>query len=70
MKVNDLVMFVCEGTYAKWFFGKLAVVEKYTEKGSDGKAHCRVRWLQPVKYHDRHTSYSDFSADKFRVCNG
>ena len=65
MKVGDIVMFVDKGIYAKWFFGQLAVVERYTKKGSDGKSHVAVRWLQPVKYHDGYTGGSNFSADKF-----
>jgi hypothetical protein len=67
MKVGDIVMFVDEGRYARWFFGQLAEVLHYTEVGSDGRAHCRVRWAQPVKYHDGTTTQSDFSADKFQV---
>ena len=30
MRVGDVVMFVDEGRYAKWFFGKLAIVENST----------------------------------------
>ena len=69
MKVGDAVMFTCKGTYSKWFYGQLAIVESYTEKGSDGKAHCRVRWMNPVRYFDRFTTMSDFCADKFEVCS-
>jgi len=70
MKVGDLVMFVDEGSYAKWFYGQMATVESYTARASDGKAHCRVKWLNPVKYFDKYTCVSDFSADKFEVCGG
>jgi len=70
MKTGDLVMFTDDGRYAKWFFGKFAEVMHYTPIGCDGKAHCRVKWLDPVKYHDSHTTVSDFSADKFQVCEG
>tara|TARA_E500000331_G_C16975905_1_gene591376 strand:+ start:487 stop:699 length:213 start_codon:yes stop_codon:yes gene_type:complete len=66
MKENDLVMFTDEGTYAKWFYGKLAIVQNVSY-ANDGKLHCRVRWLQPVLYFDRTTSTSDFAADKFTV---
>ncbi len=66
MKVGDLVMFVDEGTYAKWFYGKMAEVES-CKYGSDGKLHCRVRWLQPVTYFDRFTTVSNFGIDKFKV---
>ena len=68
MKVGDLVMFVDNGTYAKWFYGQLGIVENFTPVGSDGKSHCRVAWLNPVKYFDKFTTTSDFSADKFQVC--
>ena len=67
MKVGDLVMFTDTGTYAKWFYGQLAVIESYTAEGSDGKAHCGVRWLQPVPYHDKVTSKSNFPAARFKV---
>ena len=66
MKPGDIVMFIDEGTYAKWFFGQLAQVVNYTPVGSDGKAHCRVQWLNPVPYFDKVTTVSDFSADKFQ----
>lgn len=69
MKVGDAVMFICNGTYAKWFFGQMAIVESYTPKASDGRAHCRVRWLQPVKYFDKLATVSDFPADKFEVAH-
>ena len=69
MKVGDVVMFVCTGTYAKWFFGQLATIENYTAHGSDGHAHCRVRWMQPVPYFNQFTSVSDFRADKFEVAH-
>ncbi|MAF25883.1 hypothetical protein CL634_09960 [bacterium] len=66
MKVGDLVMFVDEGMYAKWFYGKFGVVESSKEK-IPGQGACRVRWLQPVKYFNSYTSYSDFGWDKFQV---
>jgi len=70
MKVGDIVMFIDEGTYAKWFFGQIAIVEKYSGKvGTDGKYHCRVRWIQPVRYFDRMATVSNFCADKFEVYN-
>ena len=68
MKIGDIVMFVDEGSYARWFFGRFARVENYTHKET-GRSSCRVRWLEPVKYHDGFTSVSDFSADKFEVCS-
>ena len=67
MKVGDAVMFTCSGTYAKWFFGQMAIVESYTPCGSDGHAHCRVRWMSPVPYFDKLATVSDFRADKFEV---
>ena len=67
MEVGSLVMFVDKGRYAKWFFGRLAEVTNYTPKRVNGRASCRVKWLEPLKYHDRYTSISDFSADHFEV---
>lgn len=67
MKIGDLVMFTDDGTYAKWFYGQMGIVES-TNYAKDGKLHCRVSWLNPVKYFDRFTTTSDFAADKFQVC--
>tara|TARA_R110000851_G_scaffold25240_1_gene72786 strand:- start:6920 stop:7153 length:234 start_codon:yes stop_codon:yes gene_type:complete len=67
MKVGDLVMFNDEGTYAKWFFGQFATVESVTQSIATGDWHCRVRWLSPVRYHDSHTTYSDFKVNNFKV---
>ena len=67
MNIGDLVMFVDEGRYSKYFWGQMGTVENYTPQGRDGNAHCRVRWLQPVPYHGRSTSVSDFRADCFKV---
>ena len=66
---GDIVMFVDNGRYAKWFFGQLAEVVHYTAptESDDGKAHCRVCWLQPVKYHGKYTEISDFPTDKFEI---
>ena len=65
MKVGDLVMFIDEGTYAKWFFGQMGICESSKPE----KKACRVRWLQPVKYFNRYTSCSDFGWDKFEICS-
>ena len=69
MKVGDLVMWTGEGRYARWFFGRLATVTRYTSAADaqNDHAHCRVKWVDPVKYHDRYTSVSDFRADNFEV---
>ncbi|HIK67451.1 MAG TPA: hypothetical protein EYF95_05725 [Flavobacteriales bacterium] len=56
MCVGDIVMFIDEGRYAKWFYGKLGIVEQSTERTRS----CRVRWLNPVKYFDSYTPISDF----------
>ena len=68
MKVGDLVMFCnTNSRYAKWFYGQLGIVKSYTKALSGG--WCRVTWLQPVKYHDSFSTYSDFSSDNFEVMN-
>ena len=69
MKINDIVMFVDEGRYAKWFFGQLGIVKHFTKVGLDGKSHCRVEWLTPVPYHGQLSTVSDFAADKFNMMN-
>ena len=66
MKVGDVVMFIDRGTYAKWFFGQLAIAQSVSQNKS-GDWHCRVKWLQPVKYHDRYTTVSDFGVNKLEV---
>ena len=69
MRVGDLVRYIDKGTNARWFRGKVGLVTSYIAKGSDGKAHCRVQWLNPVKYHDSWTRTSDFPASRFEVIN-
>ena len=72
MKIGDLVMFMnAESNYAKWFFGRLAVVESVSNIASTLKpnketVHCRVKWLKPVKYFDKYATVSDFHADILR----
>jgi len=70
MKKGDMVMFTDEGTYAKWFYGQIGEVENDAKKGNDGKMHVSIRWLRPVKYHNKYTTKSHFSADMFRVICG
>ena len=66
MITGDLVMFKPEGEYGKWFGGKMAIVT-HMSFGSDGKNHCRVKWLNPVKYFEGYATVSDFSCDKFEI---
>ena len=68
MQAGDLVIFMDEGTYAKWFYGQMGVIES-TGYGKDGKLYLRVAWLQPVNYHGKMTLESNFCSDKFRICN-
>ena len=72
MKVGDLVMFNNETSrYAQWFYGQLGIIENYTSKSkskqSPPRASCRVKWLTPVEYFNRYTTYSDFGAANFEV---
>jgi hypothetical protein len=68
MKMNDLVTFTNDKSrYAKWFFGQLAIAESVTQSIKTGDWHCRVRWLQPVKYFDRYATVSDFNTKNFEV---
>jgi hypothetical protein len=64
MKAGDLVMFIDEGRYAKWFYGKFATVEQSTKKSKS----CRVRWLEPVRYYASYTAISDFHWKDFEIC--
>jgi len=65
MKVGDLVTFVDEGTYAKWFWGQMGIVKSCNRSSQTGELHCRVKWLKPVKYFDRFSTISDFHASYF-----
>ena len=69
MRVGDLVRYIDKGTYTQWFHGKMGLVTSYIAKGSDGKPHCRVQWLNPVKSCQRWTRSSDFPASRFEVIN-
>ncbi len=67
MKVGDLVMFMNEEQYARWFYGKLGIVLR-TRKNMEGVDYCRVKWLEPVSYHGKYTSVSSFRCDYFEGC--
>ena len=69
MRVGDLVRYIDKGTYARWFRGKVGLVTSYVAKGSDGKPHCRVQWLNPVEYYGHRTRSSDFPVTRFEVIN-
>ena len=69
MKEGDIVMFKPEGTYAKWFGGKLGTIVRITYNKT-GKLYYRIHWLEPVLYHDDYTNFSSFSADKFELFDG
>jgi hypothetical protein len=69
VKIGDIVMFKPEGRYAKWFGGRLGVVE-ITTYNKAGDLYFRVRWLEPVQYFDGFAPISSFSADKFVVFDG
>ena len=72
MKVGDVVMFTnYTGRYGQWFYGQIGIIERYTgeDKSADGKAHVRVRWIQPVPYFDRFATVSHFGANNFEVYN-
>ena len=64
MKVGDTVMFKPEGRYAKWFGGKIAVVER-ARINSKGELHLAVAWLHPVPYFDSLARHSHFKATNF-----
>ena len=68
MKIGDVVMFIDKGTYAKWFFGQIGIVEIFRIY-SKGEPYCKVRWLSPVPYFGKMTTVSSFSADKFEAYN-
>ena len=72
MKIGDLVMFNnIESIYAKWFYGQIGIVESYSERKDiiEWRRSCRIVWLQPVRYYDSFSTYSDFSAGDFEVYN-
>ena len=62
MKIGDVVMFTdLKSIYAKWFYGQVGIVK------SVGVNHIRVTWLQPVKYYESFTTFSDFPMYSFGV---
>jgi hypothetical protein len=63
MKVGDTVIFLDQGTYKRWFYGKIGTIEKINNSS------CRVRWQSPVKYASCGfaTPYSHFNNSCFRV---
>lgn len=66
MSPGEVVMFInCKSLYAKWFYGQLGIVESFVPYGADGYSHCKVRWLNPVKYGDGFATCSNFRADNF-----
>ena len=69
MKVGDIVMFVDEGRYAKWFWGCLATVVSYTSTHPHDtrSGSCRVQWMVPVEYHGLKATISDFGENYFEV---
>lgn len=67
MDIGNIVIFTDEGRYAKYFFGQFAEVISSSISKSTGKEHVRVKWRLPVRYFDRHSTISDFSADKFTL---
>ncbi len=69
MKRGDVVMFTDKGRYARWFFGQLGVITQGPSLSKTGTEHVRVEWIQPIPYHDKMATVSDFSADKFEVAN-
>jgi hypothetical protein len=70
MKVGDLAMFIDEGRYAKWFYGRLGIVENTTAPpNSSQRGSCRIRWLEPVRYFDGYATVSDFGWDMFEIYN-
>lgn len=66
MKKGDIVMFVDNGRYAKWFWGKLGIAENVVVN-HEGKEHCRVKWIEPVKYFDRFAKVSSFKSSSFMI---
>jgi len=70
MKVGDLVMFNnVKSPYAQWFYGQLGIVESCPFPDIASSQHCRVTWLQPVRYFDSFSTYSDFKMNDFEVCD-
>ncbi|MBI80146.1 MAG: hypothetical protein CMQ51_06955 [Gammaproteobacteria bacterium] len=66
MKVGDTVMFVDEGGYKEWFYGKIGEVVN-SRVNSAGKQYINVSWHSPVKYFGKNTSYSSFRASWFKL---
>ena len=66
MKVGDVVMFVDEGRYKEYFYGKIGKVAR-SKVNQNGEQYINVLWLHPVKYYDSYTESSSFNANKFKL---
>ena len=65
MKVGDVVTFVKKDhRYADWFLYQIGIVE---EMSQNNKLYCRVRWLEPVPYHNSFAKVSDFKQECYEV---
>ena len=50
MKVGDIVMFVDEGNYKEYFYGKIGKVAR-SNVNKSGEQYVNVLWLHPLKYY-------------------
>ena len=61
IKIGDIVTFTDEGTYAKWFYGRMGTVVSMNDRGT----HISVEWIIPVTYFGKLTGRSSFEISRF-----
>lgn len=66
MKVGDIVMFIDEGSYKEYFYGKIGKVAR-SNVNKSGEQYVNVLWFHPVKYYESYTESSSFKASKFKL---
>ena len=73
MKIGDAVMFVETEKYPA-FFGAIGIISHCSKAGPAGEIdtdrhHVRVCWIEPVKWFDRFSKFSDFPAKYFQAAS-
>ncbi len=66
MKVGDIVMFIDEGRYKEYFYGKIGEVAQ-ARTNKRGIEYINVSWSRPVKYFESYTKNSSFPSASFKL---
>ena len=71
MKIGDAVMFIETEKYPA-FFGAIGIISQCSKAAANGEIdvshhHVRVCWIEPVKWFNRFSTFSDFPAKYFQA---